>query len=140
MFEKWLGRCERKGLYKRYFQEELKMESIKEFLKRLFGWDGEDEVLVQNVPSKELDDRSFIEYWQNHIHFNFSMQDYLCPATRDLYKIQDLDGAHVKKVNSDDKTIYIVAVSKSYNRSRTRKPFMVKKKYLVKAPKQKADK
>lgn len=56
MFEKWLGRCERKGLYKRYFQEELKMESIKEFLKRLFGWDGEDEVLVQNVPSKELDD------------------------------------------------------------------------------------
>ena len=61
------------------------MESIKEFLKRLFGWDGEDEVLVQNVPSKELDDRSFIEYWQNHIHFNFSMQDYLCPATRDLY-------------------------------------------------------
>lgn len=116
------------------------MRSIKEYFKHLFGWDGEDKVLVQNVQSKELDDRSFIEYWQNHIHYDFNMCDYLCPATGKLCKIQDLDGAHVKKVDSDDETIYIVAVSNSFNRSRTTRPFKVKRKYLIKAPKQNADK
>ena len=112
------------------------MKSIIEYLKHLFGWNEEDKVLVRNVPSEGLDDRSFIEYWQDHIHYNFNMSDYLCPATGKLCKIQDLDGAHVRKVNSDDKTIYIVAIYYSFNRSRTTRPFEVKRKYLVKAPKQ----
>lgn len=94
-------------------------------------------VLVQNVPSKDLDDRSFIEYWEKHVNYSFSISPYLCPATMQLCKREDLDGAHVKIVGSSDDRIYITAVHKSFNRSRNSFPFYVKRRFLVLAPKQK---
>lgn len=98
-----------------------------------------DEVLVKNVPSGDLDDRSFIEYWQNRVNYAFDIGPYLCPATGVLCKKDDLDGAHVKKVFGDDDKMYITAVNKSFNCSKSEAPFKVKREYLVEAPKQKPD-
>ena len=94
-------------------------------------------VLVQNVTSGDLDDRNFIEYWEKHVSSPFSMYQYECPATGALCKRGDLDGAHVRIVGDNTATLYITAVHKSFNRSRTNEPFWVKRRYLVAAPKQK---
>ena len=96
----------------------------------------EEYVWVQNVPSKELDDRSFIQYWENATCYEFDYGDYSCPATHQLCKRDKLDGAHVRIVNGNDDTIYITPVHQSFNRSKSEKPFRVKRKYLVIAPKQ----
>ena len=93
-------------------------------------------VLVQNVPSGDFDDRSFIEYWEERVNSPFSMYPYECPATRMLCKHDDLDGAHVRIIGDSTATRYITAVHKSFNRSRSTKPFKVKKRFLVVAPKQ----
>lgn len=97
----------------------------------------EEYVWVQNVLSEELDDRSFIQYWEKSKCYEFGYADYLCPATHQLCKRDELDGAHVRIVNSNDDTIYITPVHQSFNRSRSDRPFRVKRKYLVIAPKQK---
>ena len=97
--------------------------------------DSEEElVLVQNVPSEELDDRSFIQYWVDNTYYDCDYADYMCPATKQLCKSEDLDGAHVKIVNEDDDTIYITPMHQSFNHSRSDKLFSVKRKYLVIAP------
>ena len=96
----------------------------------------EEYVWVQNVPSEELDDRSFIQYWIDQTNYIFGYFGYLCPATRQLCKRDELDGAHVRIVNGNDDTIYITPVHQSFNRSKSERPFRVKRKYLVIAPKQ----
>ena len=93
-------------------------------------------VLVQNVPSCDLDDRSFIEYWEERVNSPFSMYPYECPATGVLCKRNDLDGAHVRIIGDSTATLYITAVHKSFNRSRSAEPFKVKRRFLVVAPKQ----
>lgn len=112
------------------------MDLIKWF-KAQWAWYNK-KVMVQSVPSGELDDRSFIQYWEENIHYSFDLSDYLCPATGLLCKREDLDGAHVKIVGDKENVIYITAVHKSFNRSRSVLPFLVKRRFLVKAPKQKA--
>lgn len=97
---------------------------------------GEEYVWVQNVPSEDLDDRSFIRYWEDNTHYEFDYADYLCPATHQLCRRDELDGAHVKIVDEDDDTIYITPVHQLFNRSRSDRPFRVKRKYLVIAPEQ----
>lgn len=97
----------------------------------------EEYVWVKNVPSEDLDDRSFIQYWIDQTHYVFGYYGYLCPATRQWCKRNELDGAHVKIVDEDDDTIYITPVHQSFNRSRSNVPFQVKRKYLVVAPEQK---
>lgn len=108
------------------------------FLKALKD-SGEEYVWVQNVPSEDLDDRSFIQYWIDQTHYVFGYYGYLCPATRQWCKRDELDGAHVKIVDDDD-TIYITPVHQSFNRSRSNIPFQVKRKYLVIAPEQRPNK
>lgn len=108
--------------------------NLVEYLKYVAS--GENLELVQNVPSGDLDDRSFIEYWEKQTHYVWDKIGYLCPATGIFCKREELDGAHVRKVGSWDKTIYITPVHRSFNRSKDQMPFKVKRKYLVKAPKQ----
>lgn len=112
----------------------------KSALLRLLKDPNEEYVTVQNVPSEELNDRSFIQYWEKHTHYIFGDCGYICPATHQLCKRDELDGAHVKIVDSKDDTIYITPVKQSFNRSKSDMPFSVKRKYLVIAPKQKEDK
>ena len=109
-----------------------------DFLKALKD-SGEEYVWVQNVHSKDLDDRSFIQYWEDNVHYEFDYADYLCPATNQICKRGELDGAHVKIVDDND-TIYITPVHQSFNRIRSNIPFQVKRKYLVIAPEQRPNK
>ena len=96
----------------------------------------EEYVWVQNVPLEELDDRSFIQYWECTTCHEFGYADYLCLATPQLYKRDDLDGTHVKIVDSNNDAIYITPVRQLFNRSKSDRQFQVKKKHLVMAPKQ----
>ena len=98
----------------------------------------EEYVWAQNVPSEDLDDRSFIQYWIEQTHYIFGYFRYLCPAIHQWWRKRDeLDGVHVKIVNEDDDTIYMTPGHQSFNRSRSNVPFQVKRKYLVVAPEQK---
>lgn len=97
---------------------------------------GRGMVLVRSVHSGDLDDRSFIDYWERKTNYSFDLCPYLCPATGLLCKREDLDGAHVKIIGDKDDVIYITPVHKSFNRSRSTHPFEVKRRFLVVAPKQ----
>ena len=87
----------------------------------------EEYVWGKNVPSEDLDDRSFIQYWEDNVHYEFDYADYLCPATHQLCKRDELDGAYVKIVNKDDDTIYITPLHQSFNRSESNMSFQVKR-------------
>lgn len=91
-------------------------------------------VLVVNAEGTD-DDRSMIQYWEDHTHYSFYVQKYLCPATFDLLSRDELDGAHVEIVGYPGMGQFITPVQKSFNRSHSRKSFYVKPEYLVEAPK-----
>ena len=76
-----------------------------------------------------------IQYWEDHTHYGFHLQKYLCPATFDLLTRDELDGAHVEIVGYPGMGLFITPVQKGFNRSHSRKSFYVKPEYLVEAPK-----
>ena len=91
-------------------------------------------LIVQNISSKQVNDgASFIKYWLDNVNGD-GLFPYTCPATHKVCYRGDLDGAHVKLWGSKNAAIYITAVHKSFNRSRSPRPFLVKKEYLVAAP------
>lgn len=94
-----------------------------------------EKVLVVNAEGTD-DDRSMIQYWEDHTHYGFHVQKYLCPATFDLLSRDELDGAHVEIVGYPGMGQFITPVQKGFNRSHSRKSFYVKPEYLVVAPKQ----
>lgn len=93
-----------------------------------------ERVLVVNAEGTD-DDCSMIQYWEDHTHYGFHVQKYLCPATFDLLTRDELDGAHVEIVGYPGMGQFITPVQKGFNRSHSRKSFYVKPEYLVEAPK-----
>ncbi len=59
--------------------------------------------------------KSWISYWEMNKNPLSLSVIYLCPACRRKLSCNDLDGAHVIKVDAADKNVYIVPLCRSCN-------------------------
>ena len=76
-------------------------------------------ITVKHVSSKDSwvkpkdGSSSWVEYWYKHSKYEYPS---ICPdCKRHINSVSELVGAHVKKVNSYDDTIYIVPVCRECN-------------------------
>lgn len=111
-----------------------------------FGFDGgweeylnykkqrNERILVVNTEGSD-ENRSMIKYWEDNTHYEFHVQKYLCPATKELLGRDGLDGAHVDIVGYPKMGHFITPVKLEFNRSHSRMSFFVKPEYLVVVPK-----